>query len=64
MLASVTTGSEVRVPMTWARSRALCEGVVLSGERAAAWAASVAGVGSVVVEEKRPRESSGQFVRR
>ena len=38
--------------------------MLLSGGRAALKAAWVAGVGSVVVDEKRPRERVGHVVRR
>ena len=64
MQASVTVGDVVWVAITWASRRARWEGVVLSGGRAALWAAWVAGVGEMVVEEKRPRVSSGALVRR
>ena len=64
MLASVTAGASVSVLMTWPRRTARWEGVLLSGGRAASKAACVAGVGSVVVDEKRPRERVGQVVKR
>ena len=38
--------------------------MVESGGLAAAWTATVLGDGEMVVEEKRPRQSSGQVVRR